>query len=114
MNQLTNSQKNMSQINWLKKSRVLPTPELMKRAAAKLRGHFVYYGVTDNSRGSGRFDREIKKLFFKWLNRRAKKGWGRVLEEVRYASEQIPISEAADQGESIRYKVNILMRSSVR
>ncbi|MFZ3046972.1 MAG: reverse transcriptase domain-containing protein, partial [Desulfatirhabdiaceae bacterium] len=28
---------------WLKKSRTLPTPELMKTAAAKLRGHFAYY-----------------------------------------------------------------------
>jgi len=60
--------------DWLKKSRVLPTPELMKRAAAKLRGHFAYYGVTDNSRGIGRFDHEIRKLLFKWLNRRGKRG----------------------------------------
>lgn len=60
--------------DWLKKNRVLPTPELMKRAAAKLRGHFAYYGVTDNSRGIGRFDHEIRKLLFKWLNRRGKRG----------------------------------------
>ena len=60
--------------DWLKKSLVLPTPELMKRAAAKLRGHFAYYGVTDNSRGIGRFDHEIRKLLFKWLNRRGKRG----------------------------------------
>ena len=60
--------------DWLKKSRVLPTPELMKRAAAKLRGRFAYYGVTDNSRGIGRFDHEIRKLLFKWLNRRGKRG----------------------------------------
>lgn len=59
---------------WLKKSRTLPTPELMKTAAAKLRGHFAYYGVTDNSQGIARFDHEIRKLLFKWLNRRGKRG----------------------------------------
>lgn len=60
---------------WLKKSRVLPTPVLMKTAAAKLRGHFAYYGVTDNSQGINRFDYEVRKLLFKWLNRRGKKGY---------------------------------------
>jgi RNA-directed DNA polymerase len=59
---------------WLKKSRTLTTPELMKTAAAKLRGHFAYYGVTDNSEGIGRFAHEVKKLLFKWLNRRGKRG----------------------------------------
>ena len=59
---------------WLKVSRTLPTPDLMKTAAAKLRGHFAYYGVTDNSRGIGRFNHEFRKLLFKWLNRRGKRG----------------------------------------
>ena len=59
---------------WLKKNRTLPTPELMKTAAAKMRGHFAYYGVTDNSQGIARFDHEIRKLLFKWLNRRGKRG----------------------------------------
>jgi len=35
---------------WLKKNCTLPTPELMKRVALKLRGHIAYYGVTDNPR----------------------------------------------------------------
>jgi RNA-directed DNA polymerase len=59
---------------WLKKSRALPTPELMKTAAAKLRGHFAYYGVTDNSEGIGQFNHEVRKLLVKWLNRRGKSG----------------------------------------
>lgn len=59
---------------WLKKSRTLPTPELMKTAAAKLRGHFAYYGVTDNSPGINRFAYEVRRLLFKWLNRRGKRG----------------------------------------
>jgi hypothetical protein len=84
---------------WLKKSRTLPTPELMKTAAAKLRGHFAYYGVTDNSRGIGRFDHEIRKLLFKWLNRRGKRGcmsW----EKFRKLLEKYPLPKP-------RIKVNL-------
>ncbi len=58
---------------WLKKNRTLPTPELMKTAASKLRGHIAYYGVTDNSRGINRFAYEVRQLLFKWLNRRGKR-----------------------------------------
>ncbi|MDO9110374.1 MAG: group II intron reverse transcriptase/maturase [Desulfatirhabdiaceae bacterium] len=59
---------------WLKENRTLPTPELMKTAAAKLRGHFAYYGVSDNSEGIGQFNHEVRKLLVKWLNRRGKSG----------------------------------------
>jgi group II intron reverse transcriptase/maturase len=59
---------------WLRKSRTLPTPGLMKTAAAKLRGHIAYYGVTDNSEGIHRFAYEVRLLLFKWLNRRGKRG----------------------------------------
>ena len=37
-------------------------------------GHFAYCGVTDNSKGISRFDYEFRKLLFKWLNRRGKRG----------------------------------------
>lgn len=59
---------------WVKRSRTLPTPELMKRAVAKLQGHLAYYGVTDNSPGINRFVYEVRRLLFKWLNRRGKRG----------------------------------------
>lgn len=58
---------------WLKKARNLKTKEIWKTAQAKLRGHYNYYGVTDNLRGIVRFGEEVKKLLFKWLNRRGKK-----------------------------------------
>ena len=58
---------------WLKKARILKTKELWQIAKAKLRGHYNYYGVTDNLRGIVRFGEEVKKLLFKWLNRRGKK-----------------------------------------
>jgi len=58
---------------WLKKARTLKTWELWETAQAKLRGHYNYYGVSDNLRGIARFGEEVKKLLFKWLNRRGKK-----------------------------------------
>lgn len=58
---------------WLKRARILPTKELWQITKAKLRGHYNYYGVTDNLRGIVRFGEEVKKLLFKWLKRRGKK-----------------------------------------
>ncbi len=60
--------------DWLKANRTLPTRELMDKVALKLRGHFAYYGVTDNSKGISRFAYEIRRVLFKWLNRRGKRG----------------------------------------
>ena len=59
--------------DWLKKARIMKTRDLWKTAKAKLRGHYNYYGVTDNYRGIARFYEEVKKLLFKWLNRRGKR-----------------------------------------
>jgi len=58
---------------WLKKARNLKTKDLWETAKAKLRGHYNYYGVTDNLRGIARFGNEVEKLLFKWLNHRGKK-----------------------------------------
>jgi len=58
---------------WLKSARTMKTVELWAMARAKLRGHYAYYGVTDNLRGIKRFAAEAEKLLFKWLNRRGKR-----------------------------------------
>jgi RNA-directed DNA polymerase len=58
---------------WLKSARTLKTAELWETAKAKLRGHYAYYGVTDNLPGIKRFAEEAKNLLFKWLNRRGKR-----------------------------------------
>ena len=50
------------------------TAELWDTVRAKLRGHFGYYGVTDNTPGIKRFSYEVSQLLFKWLNRRGKRG----------------------------------------
>lgn len=58
---------------WLKKARTMKTKDLWETTKAKLRGHYNYYGVTDNLRGIERFGHEVKMLLFKWLNRRGKR-----------------------------------------
>jgi len=60
--------------HWLKLNRTLPTAELMQRLGARLRGHYAYYGVTDNYQGIGRFHHEVCQLLHAWLNRRGKRG----------------------------------------
>lgn len=59
---------------WLKSNRTLSTPEILKATARKLRGHYGYYGVTDNSKGVSAYFYEVKGMLYKWLNRRGKKG----------------------------------------
>jgi group II intron reverse transcriptase/maturase len=58
---------------WLKESRTMKTKDLWEKVKAKLRGHYNYYGVTDNIDGIKRFRNEVVKLLFKWLNRRGKR-----------------------------------------
>ena len=59
---------------WLLKARTMKTRKLWETAKAKLRGHYAYYGVTDNAQGIKRFAFEVKNLLFKWLNRRGRRG----------------------------------------
>jgi len=71
---------------WLKKARTMKNKELWEIVKAKLRGHYNYYGVTDNLRGIVRFEWEVKKLLFKWLNRRGKRNcldWERFNEMLK-------------------------------
>lgn len=46
---------------------------IMKTAAAKLRGHIQYYGVSHNAKAVDNFVHEVKKILFKWLNRRSQR-----------------------------------------
>lgn len=58
---------------WIKRNRHKTIPEIFKTVADKLRGHFRYYGITDNSSMVWKFREEIVKLLFKWLNRRSQR-----------------------------------------
>ena len=59
--------------DWIKKHRMMPLEWIFKTINAKLRGHYQYYGVTDNTREVKVFQSITKKLLFKWLNRRSQK-----------------------------------------
>lgn len=68
----------------------MKTSELMKKVQAKLRGHYQYYGVSDNSKSIGCYCYEVEKLLHKWLNRRGKRkcmNW----EKFRLLKERFPL-----------------------
>jgi len=58
---------------WLRTHRHHKLPELMRTLAAKLRGHWNYYGVIGNSDSLAQYDWQARGLLFKWLNRRSQK-----------------------------------------
>ena len=58
---------------WLKKARTEKTKEIWETVKAKLRGHYNYYGVTDNLKKIALYGWKVEKLLFKWLNRRGKR-----------------------------------------
>lgn len=58
---------------WIMNHRALPLECIFKTVNAKLRGHYQYYGVTDNTREVKMYKSITKKLLFKWLNRRSQK-----------------------------------------
>jgi group II intron reverse transcriptase/maturase len=59
---------------WIKSVRNLfSINEIIESTKAKLRGHFQYYGITDNSGMLKEFKYHIEALLFKWLNRRSQR-----------------------------------------
>jgi group II intron reverse transcriptase/maturase len=58
---------------WLKSQRHLQVSEIMAKLATKLRGHWNYYGVIGNSQSLQQYDELVRKLLYKWLNRRSQK-----------------------------------------
>jgi len=70
---------------WLKANRHLRLIELIKALNLKLRGHYRYYGITDNSMSLNRYFYHTERLLFKWLNQRSQKrsydweGFGKML-----------------------------------
>ena len=58
---------------WIKAHRAMPLELIFKTVNAKLRGHYQYYGVTDNTREVKNFLVQTKWLLYKWMNRRSQK-----------------------------------------
>jgi group II intron reverse transcriptase/maturase len=59
---------------WVRANRTLPTAEIMRTTANKLRGHFAYYGISGNGKSISCYAYEVRMLLFKWLGRRGKRG----------------------------------------
>lgn len=47
--------------------------EIFEKVKQGLRGHYNYYGITDNAKGLERYKEEVERLLFKWLNRRSQR-----------------------------------------
>ncbi len=61
---------------WLKKNRHKRLEELISQINAKLQGHYIYYGITFNSRSIQSYYEQVKRELHKWLNRRGgKRKW---------------------------------------
>ncbi|WP_223492173.1 group II intron maturase-specific domain-containing protein [Sutcliffiella horikoshii] len=58
---------------WLKTNRTKNIHEVKKRLDRSLIGYYNYYCITYNVRYVDNFLDKIKKLFFKWMNRRSQK-----------------------------------------
>lgn len=71
---------------WLADMRTLPLQEIIKRVNNMLVGYFHYYGITDNSKAISDFKYIVRKLLFKWLNRRSQRrsyNWGQFNDMLR-------------------------------
>jgi group II intron reverse transcriptase/maturase len=58
---------------WLKENRHRSIPELWEEVNQKLRGHYQYYGVSDNSKALYTYRWLVVGLLYKWLNRRSQR-----------------------------------------
>ena len=74
--------------DWLQSIRnLVKTKDWWKILAAKLRGHFQYYGVSENYASIARFYKLTIKMVRKWLNRRSQKrkmSWAQFTEYLEH------------------------------
>ncbi len=58
---------------WIQGARHQDIKDTWKKVHSKLHGHYRYYGITDNSEMLYNYRYAVKKLLFKWLNRRSQR-----------------------------------------
>lgn len=58
---------------WLKAHRTMDIRDIMARLGRSLKGYYNYYCVTDNLQAVKDFVDQIKRLLFKWMNRRSQR-----------------------------------------
>ena len=64
---------------WCSTHRHLDVEAQHRALAAKMRGHYAYFGVTSNSPALSRFAHEVRRIWRKWLSRRSQRSlltWG--------------------------------------
>ena len=67
---------------WCRVHRHEPLAVQQKHLAWKLRGHYSYFGITQNYDALARFYQETRRIWQKWLSRRSRAGyvdWGHML-----------------------------------
>ena len=80
---------------WIKQNRHRRLPGLFKDLNGKLRGYYNYYGVIGNFERLDAFLYQVKRLLYKWLNRRSQRksyawrGFGHVLDYFRLEKPRI-------------------------
>jgi RNA-directed DNA polymerase len=58
--------------DWCRTNRHRPIPYQHDRLAAKLVGHYAYYGITGNNQQLQRYYRQVTRTWRKWLERRTR------------------------------------------
>ena len=59
---------------WLASIRnAMPLKEWWKLLMAKMLGHYAYYGISDNSYSLGVYYWQVRRMVYRWLNRRSQK-----------------------------------------
>ena len=58
---------------WLRKHLTSPTNYVIEMLQIKLRGYYRYYGMTDNTMALGNFYDKVRRMLFKWFNRRSQR-----------------------------------------
>ena len=77
---------------WIKQNKNTKVRELIKMINVKLKGHYQYFGITDNFESLARFRYSIDKMLWKWLNRRSQRK-SYTNEEFTELMKQIPLLE---------------------
>jgi RNA-directed DNA polymerase len=75
---------------WARRNRHRPLADQHRTLAAKLRGHYGYYGISGNYRWLARFYRGATRLWRKWLGRRSDRA-DRTWRWFRHLLERLPL-----------------------
>ena len=58
---------------WIKNNRNLRVTTIIKMLNIKLRGYYQYYRITDNGESLNKFLYCVKRILWKWINRRSQR-----------------------------------------